>query len=106
MTPQNEPVRRLLAVDATGAPQVRTPPASFASSGGDGGGMDDLLRRLHTVETSVSDIRAQVSGLAATAAHLATKSDVSTLESTIIKWIVSSIITTAVAAFGIAKFFI
>jgi hypothetical protein len=41
--------------------------------------MDDVLKRLSNVETSVSDIRAQVSGLSAMAANMATKSDVSSL---------------------------
>ncbi len=41
--------------------------------------MDDVLKRLSNVETSVSDICAQLSGLSAMAANMATKSDVSSL---------------------------
>ena len=50
---------------------------SSAFGGGGGGNMDDVLNRLRTVEGTVSDIRANVSALSATASHLATKADVS-----------------------------
>jgi hypothetical protein len=71
---------------------------------GGGGGMDDVLKRLGAVESSVSEIRAQVSGIAATIQHLATKSDISAVETAIIKWIVATVIATAGLAFTIAKF--
>jgi hypothetical protein len=53
---------------------------------------------------SVSDIRAQVSGLCATAAHLATKTDVSQVESSLIKWLVGTLLAVAVLTFTIARF--
>jgi len=42
--------------------------------------MDDILRRLHTVETTVSDIRTDVSALTAAIPHLATKADVAAVK--------------------------
>ena len=66
--------------------------------------MDDVLKRLSSVENSVSDIRAQVSGLIATAAHLATKTDVSRVEGSLIKWLVGTLLAVAVLTFTIARF--
>ena len=66
--------------------------------------MDDVLKRLSSVENSVSDIRAQVSGLIATAAHLATKTDVSPVESSLIKWLMGTLLAVAVLTFTIARF--
>ena len=66
--------------------------------------MDDVLKRLSSVENSVSDIRAQVSGLIATAAHLATKTDVSQVEGSLIKWLVGTLLAVAVLTFTIARF--
>jgi hypothetical protein len=66
--------------------------------------MDDVLKRLSNVESSVSDIRAQVSALSATAAHLATKADVSQIESSLIKWLVGTLLAVAVLTFTIARF--
>ncbi|HEY7638813.1 MAG TPA: hypothetical protein VH814_03730 [Steroidobacteraceae bacterium] len=66
--------------------------------------MDDVLKRLANVENLVADIRAQVSGLCATAAHLATKNDVSELESSLIKWIIATLLGVAVLTFTIARF--
>jgi hypothetical protein len=79
---------------------------STQQPGGDGGGgnMDDVLKRLSSVENSVSDIRAQVSGLIATAAHLATKTDVSQVESSLIKWLMGTLLAVAVLMFTIARF--
>lgn len=70
---------------------------------GDGGGMDDILKRLGAVEESVSEIKAAVSGLTSTMPHLATKADVQSVETSIIKWIVGTIIAVAALAFAIAK---
>jgi len=66
--------------------------------------MDDVLKRLSSVENSVSDIRAQVSGLIVTAAHLATKTDVSQVESSLIKWLMGTLLAVAVLTFTIARF--
>jgi hypothetical protein len=80
--------------------------------------MDDVLKRLSNLETSVSDIRAQVSGLSAMASNMATKSDVSglstlaanmatkadlsRLESSLIRWLVGTFL--AVLTLAIARF--
>jgi hypothetical protein len=45
-----------------------------ANSNGGGGDMDDVLKRLGAVESSVLEMRQQVSGIAATIPSLATKS--------------------------------
>jgi hypothetical protein len=66
--------------------------------------MDDVLKRLSNVETCVSDVRAQLSGLSAMASHMATKSDVSQLESSLIKWLVGTLLAVAVLTFTIARF--
>ncbi len=46
------------------------------ASGGRGGGMDDILKRLGVVESSVAEIRVQVSAIVAVMPHLATKADI------------------------------
>ena len=66
--------------------------------------MDDVLKRLSNVESSVSDLRAQVNGLVATASHFATKSDVLQMESSLIKWLVGTLLAVAVLTFTIARF--
>jgi hypothetical protein len=66
--------------------------------------MDDVLKRLANVESSVADIRAAVSGLAATATHLATKNDVSNLEGSLLKWLVGTLLAVAVLTFTVARF--
>jgi hypothetical protein len=45
-------------------------------SGGGGGDVEDILRRLGAVETSVSELKSQLSGILAILPHLATKADV------------------------------
>jgi hypothetical protein len=98
-----------------------------ANSNSGGGGMDDILRRLGTVESAVfevreqvngiaatiphlatradlSEIREEVSGIAAVIPHLATKADVRAVETSIIKWLVPTAIAIAGLAFSIAKF--
>ena len=89
---------------------VDVPPVRRESGGG-GGDMDDVLKRLASVESSVADIRAHVSGLAAAAQHFATKADVqglkadvNGLEASIIKWIIGTVLTSVALAFAIAKF--
>ena len=66
--------------------------------------MDDVLKRLGAVESSVSDIKAEVSGLTATVAHLATKTDLSQVESSLIKWIVGTLIAAVSMAFVVARY--
>lgn len=80
---------------------VRT---QHSGSDGGGGNMDDVLKRLSNVEGSVSEIRAQVSALSASASHFATKADLSKLESSLIKWILSTFLAVAVLTFTIARF--
>jgi hypothetical protein len=80
--------------------------------------MDDVLRRLGVVETLVAGTREDVSAIKATLPHLATKADVagtkadinelrsdmSAMETRIIRWIVGTTIAVASVAFTIAKF--
>jgi hypothetical protein len=87
-------------------------------SGGSGGDMDDVLKRLGAVESSLSDLRVQVSGIAAKIPYLATKADVlatkadvlmlkadvNAMETKIIKWMIATTLTAVGLAFTIAKF--
>ena len=103
-------------------------------SGGDGGDVDDILRRLGNVEASVtevrkeiSEVRREVSAIAATIPHLATavsvaevrkevgavaatipnlatKADVSASETAFLRWFIATALTVAALAFTIAKF--
>jgi hypothetical protein len=66
--------------------------------------MDDVLRRLGVVESLVAETREDVSAIKATLPHLATKADISSLETKIIRWIVGTTIAVASVAFTIAKF--
>jgi len=95
---------------------------SKVDSGGGGGYVEDILKRLGAVETNVSELKSQVSGILAILPHLATKADVadvgtdvaqlkgemwaaiSGLETRIIKWIVATLLTSTGLAFTIAKF--
>ena len=96
-------------------------PSSNTDSGGGGGDVEDILKRLGAVETNVSELKSQVSGILAILPHLATKADVadvrtdvaqlrgevwaaiSGLEARIIKWIVATLLTSTGLAFTIAK---
>ena len=76
-----------------------------------GGNMDDVLRRLGTVEVDISGMKADVSdmkvniaGIKAVIPHLATKADVSDMKTSVIQWIVATTIAVAGTAFAIAKF--
>lgn len=77
--------------------------------------MDDVLKRLGSVESNVADIRAKVSGIEATLPHLATKADLTTgigslqtliakTELSIIKWVVVTAIALTTLAFAIARY--
>ena len=95
---------------------------SKVDSGGGGGYVEDILKRLGAVETNVSELKSQVSGILAILPHLATKADVadvgtdvaqlkgemwaaiSGLETRIIKWIVATLLTSTGLAFTLAKF--
>jgi hypothetical protein len=114
-----------------GSANTRVDAQRVVRTGGGGGGyVDDILKRLGFVESAVSDIQAQVSGLTATVQHLATKEDVGSLsgltatvqhlatkaevnslkadlyklETSIVKWIIGTVLTSAALAFAIAKF--
>ena len=78
--------------------------ASLETGAGDGGNMDDILKRLGVVEASVADIRAQVTAISAVLQHLATKAEIHSMEASIIKRIIGTTIATAALAFAIAKF--
>jgi hypothetical protein len=84
---------------------------SSAGSGSGGGDVEDISKRLGNVETHVSKLRSQVSVILAIIPHLATKADVADVkadvaaaETTIIKWIVATVLVSAALAFTIAKF--
>ena len=80
--------------------------------------MDDILRRLSIVESSVTqvredliavkadvtELRVDVSAIKATLPHLATKAELSTMETRIVRWIVGTAIAVASVSFAIAKF--
>lgn len=51
--------------------------------GSGGGGVDDILKRLGNVESLVSELRSQVSGILALMPQLATKADVADLKAAI-----------------------
>ena len=85
--------------------------SSPVGSGSGGGDVEDILKRLGNVETHVSELRSQVSAILAIIPHLATKADVAdvkadvaAVETTIIKWIVATVLASAALAFTIAKF--
>lgn len=118
--------------------------SSASKSGGSGGDMDDVLKRLGAVESSVSELKVQVRGIAATMAtkddlndlrvqvngiaatmatkdelndlrvqvsgigasiqFMATKADLSAMETKIIKWMIATVLTAVGLAFTIAKF--
>jgi len=63
-----------------GAASLRSPRASDPRSGDDseggGGDVEDILKRLGSVEAGVSELKSQVSGILAVLPHLATKADV------------------------------
>jgi hypothetical protein len=81
------------------------PHAHAVNSNSDGGNVEDILKRLGVLESTVSDIREKVSGITATIAHLATQKNVSDLETAIIKWIIATVLTTAALVLGIVKVF-
>jgi len=55
----------------------RATDSSSADESGDGGGnVEDILKRLDSVEASVSELKSQVSAILAVIPHLATKADV------------------------------
>ena len=79
--------------------------------------MEDILRRLGAVELAVSDIKAQVASIASVLPHLATKADVNALraeisgvrsevharESSLLKWLIATLIASVALACTIAK---
>ena len=78
--------------------------------------MDDVLRRLGSLEKDVSVIKREVEGISAQLPHMATKADVAQLpymatkadvsdaKTSIVQWIVGTIIAVAALVFTIAKF--
>jgi hypothetical protein len=114
--------------------RFRDKPATRGAGGGDGGNMDDVLRRLGVVESLQAKTLSAVSALEAIVPHLATKADlnaleaiiphlatradinstkadinsikadINALETRIIRWLVGTLIGSASVAFTIAKF--
>jgi archaellum component FlaC len=92
---------------------------SAVGSGGDGGNVDDILRRLGNVETSVTEVRKEISevrkevgAIAATLPHLATavsvaevRTEIAEVQATIIKWFITTALALVTSTFTIAKFF-
>ena len=73
--------------------------------------VNEVLRRLGAIESCVSDIRMQVSTMTAVmpcrdtrADTLAARSDLRSMETRIIKWIVASAAVNSTTAFVIARF--
>jgi hypothetical protein len=56
---------------------------SDADSGGSGGDVEDILKRLGNVETDVSELKSKASAILATIPHLATKADVADVRSAV-----------------------
>jgi hypothetical protein len=104
-------------------------PGSTDDSGSGGGHVEDILKRLGSVETDVSELKSEVSAILATAPHLATKVDVMDVRSAVaelkadtaaesgslraemaaretafIKWMIATVMAAAGLAFTIAKF--
>jgi hypothetical protein len=69
-----------------------------ASPGADqsGGNMDEILKRLGLLEVSMAEMRG-------TMPHLATKADLSAMETRLIKWLVGATLSSATLAYSVAK---
>jgi len=100
---------RMIMTNIVDADRFRTRSLTRGAGGDDGGYMDDVLRRLGVVEGLVTETREDVSAIKATLPHLATKaevkdlkSDISAMETRIIRWIVGTTIAAASVAFTIA----
>lgn len=79
--------------------------------------MEDIVRRLGAVESAVSEIKAQVASIVSILPHLATKADVNALkadisavrvevharESSLLKWLIGTLIASVAFACTIAK---
>ncbi|WP_253185361.1 hypothetical protein [Burkholderia plantarii] len=70
------------------------------SDGGDDGGMEERIKEL---EKSNADIRERLARMESGLNHVATKADVASLESTLLKWFVGTAIALAGLAFAAAK---
>src|SRR5262245_7248163 len=82
-----------------------------SAGGGDGGKMDDILRRLGVVESLVGELRTDVSAIKAVMPHLSAKADVcalkadlNALETKLIRWMLGTLLAATSLAFTIAKF--
>jgi hypothetical protein len=109
--------------DVRGGVPPSTPVGVGMGSGG--GDMEDVLRRLGLLEKDVSEIKTNLAGMAAQLPYMATKADVmatrteimatrteimavraevSDAKTSIIQWVVATMIAVAALAFSIAKF--
>jgi phosphate/sulfate permease len=67
--------------------------------------VQDILKRLGSVDTHISETKIQVGSILAVLPHLASKAaDLAAVETSIIKWIIATVLASAALAFIIAKF--
>lgn len=76
-----------------------------------GGRVDEMSRRLGNIESDVAELKADVRAISAIIPHLATRAEIAELrteiasmETTIIKWIIATMLATGGLAFSFAKF--
>jgi hypothetical protein len=79
-------------------------PVLTGSGGNDGGPLDDVLKRLSALETSVASIAAILPHLATKADINGLRADISSGETSVIKWMVGTVLAGMALAFGIAKY--
>lgn len=63
-----------------------------------------LKQEVSAVKQDISAIREDIAGLKANQTQFATKADLATMETRILKWIIASVASTGTLAFSIAKF--
>jgi hypothetical protein len=78
-------------------------PRSPIDSGGGGGDDGRMEARVAELEKVTADIRERLARMESGLAHVATKNDVSVLESTLLKWFIGTAIALTGLAFAAAK---
>jgi hypothetical protein len=96
--------------------------ASQGTRGNSGGTVEDILRRLGVIESSIGEmrneigaLRTEVGAITSVLPHLATKAElcrvegslkaeINSLETRIIKWLIGTVIASTSLAFVIARF--
>ncbi len=76
------------------------PPVDTGGGGGNDGEMEERVKEL---EKSTADIRERLARMESGLSHVATKADVASVESTLLKWFVGTAIALAGLAFAAAK---